>query len=64
MKAYLIITGTIFGLMAALHVWRAIDERHAMTTDPAYFFGMVAMGALAATLSVWAWCLVLRRTRL
>jgi H+/Cl- antiporter ClcA len=63
MKAYLIITGAIFGLMAALHVWRAIDERHTMTTDPGQFFGMAAIGVLSAALSVWAWRLLRRQGR-
>jgi len=48
MKAYLITTGTIFGLLAARHVVKAIDERHSLTTDPGYFLAMAAMGALAA----------------
>lgn len=52
MKAYLITTGTIFGLLAAMHVLKAIDERHSLTTNPGYFLGMAAMGALAAVLSV------------
>ena len=33
--------------MAILHVWRAIDERHSITTDPRYFTGMAAMGLVA-----------------
>lgn len=63
MKAYLIITGTIFGLMAVMHVLRAIDERSSMTKDPAYFFGMAALGIVAAGLSVWAWQLLARQSR-
>ncbi len=63
MKAYLIITGSIFGLMALLHVWRAIAERHQLTTDPAYFLGMTAIGLLAAGLSIWAWRLLARSTQ-
>ena len=63
MKAYLIITGSIFGLMAILHVWRAIDERHSLTTDPGYFAGMAAMGLVAAALSVWAWRLLAGQRR-
>jgi hypothetical protein len=63
MKAYLIITGTIFGLLAVWHVLMAIDERHSLTTDPEPFLGMAAMGALAAVLSVWAWRLLARQAR-
>lgn len=63
MKAYLITTGTIFGLIAAMHVWRAIDERSSMTKDPGFFFGMAALGLVAAGLSVWAWGLLARQSR-
>ncbi len=54
MKAYLIITGSLFGLMAFLHVWKAIDEWHQLTSHPAYFVSMVALGGVAAALAVWA----------
>jgi hypothetical protein len=60
MKAYLITTGTIFGLIAIAHVLRAVDERQMMRTDPVQFAAMAALGALAAALSVWAWRLLLR----
>jgi len=63
MKAYLITTGTIFGLLAAMHVVKAIDERHSLTTDPGQYTAMAAMGALAAALSVWAWRLLARQAR-
>ncbi len=63
MKAYLITTGTIFGLLAVLHILKGIDERGKLATNPADFFIMAAMGLLAAGLSVWAWCLVRRQAR-
>ena len=63
MKAYLITTGTIFGLLAVWHLLMAINERHSLATDPGYFLGMAAMGALAAALSVWAWRLLARQAR-
>ena len=58
MKAYLIITGTLFGLIAVLHLLRAIAEWHLLTTDPWYFLEMAGLGVLAAGLSVWAWRLL------
>jgi hypothetical protein len=61
MKAYLITTGTIFGLMAVLHLLRAIGERQKLTTDPGYFLSMAALGVVAAALSVWAWRLLRRQ---
>ena len=63
MKAYLITTGTIFGLMAAMHVWRAIAESATLKTNPGYFFGMAGLGCVAAALSIWAWRLLFIRSR-
>jgi hypothetical protein len=60
MKAYLITTGTIFGIIAIAHLLRAVDERQMVQTDPVQFTAMAALGALAAVLSVWAWKLLLR----
>jgi ABC-type uncharacterized transport system permease subunit len=60
MKAYLILTGTLFGLMAVVHVWRAIAEWP--STPGAGFFGlMAALILLPAVLSIWAWRLLLKR---
>jgi len=58
MKAYLIITGTIFGLMALLHLWRAIAERSLLATRPGEFLWMAVLGLIAAGLSAWAWRLL------
>ena len=58
MKAYLVTTGTLFGLIAVMHLLRAIAERSLLRTDPWYFLGMTALGIVAAALSVWAWRLL------
>ena len=63
MKAYLIITGTVFGLVALMHLLRAISDRSMLGTNPGEFLAMAALGALAAGLSVWAWCLLLKPGR-
>jgi hypothetical protein len=63
MKAYLITTGTIFGLLAPLHILKAIDEGHSLTANTGEFLAMVALGALTTALSVWAWCLFRRQAR-
>lgn len=63
MKAYLITTGTVFGLIAVLHLLRGIDERQQLTTNPGQFWFMAALGVFAAGLSVWAWRLLLRSAR-
>jgi hypothetical protein len=48
-------TGTLFGLIALMHLLKAIDEWPRLATDPVYYLGMAALGAVAAALSVWAW---------
>ena len=59
MKAYLITTGTVFGLITAAHIWRAIAEGARVAADPAY----IVLTLLAASLSVWAWCLLRHLSR-
>jgi len=54
MKAYLITTGVVFGLITVLHLWRMIAEWPKMATDPVY----IALTLLAAALSFWAWRLL------
>jgi hypothetical protein len=54
MKAYLITTGAIFGLVAVLHVLRAIDERSMLSSHPIEFLVMAGLGVLSAGLAVWA----------
>jgi hypothetical protein len=58
MRAYLIVTGTVFGLIAVLHLLRGILEWHLLSTDPWQFLGMAALGVVAAALSFWAWRLL------
>ena len=59
MKAYLITTGTVFTLVTAAHVWRAISESAALARDPWF----ILLTVLAAALSVWAWRLLRVTTR-
>jgi uncharacterized membrane protein YcaP (DUF421 family) len=61
MKAYLITTGTVFGLIALMHLLRAIAERSLLETHPFEFLSMAALGTFAAGLSVWAWRLLRQR---
>jgi len=63
MKAYLITTGTIFGLLALMHLLKAINDRGLLTTNPGEFLPMAALGLLAAGLSGWAWRLLLGQKR-
>ncbi len=57
MKAYLVITGAIFGVLAVLHAWRMVAESHDLATTPWF----LALTALAAGLCVWAVVLLFRR---
>jgi hypothetical protein len=50
-KAYAITTGTIFGLIVAAHLWRAVAEGAALARNPVFIFLTVAPAALA----LWAW---------
>ena len=56
MRAYVITTGVIFGLLVVAHLWRMVAEPH-LATDPGY----IVITLTAGLLSVWAG-LVLRRT--
>ena len=49
MKTYVMTTGTLFGLLAAVHVWRMAVERH-LATDPWYLL----ITATAVGLGRWA----------
>jgi hypothetical protein len=62
MKAFLNTTGTIFGLMTVVHVWRAIDEWPHQGASLGFILGMTALIAVPGALSVWSWC-CLRKLR-
>lgn len=54
MKAYVMTTGTVFGLLALVHLWRILVEGLHLATDPWYVLITVAAGALC----LWAWRLL------
>jgi hypothetical protein len=56
MKAFLITTGTIFGLITIAHVWRMVAENHKLATEPWF----VLLTIVAAGLSVWSFRLLSR----
>ncbi len=58
MRAYVMTTGVIFGILVVVHVWRAVVEGPHLATDPWYILITLA----AAGLCVWAWR-VLRRAK-
>jgi hypothetical protein len=51
MKAHVMTTGSVFGLIVVAHIWRAIAEGPALVKDPFYILITIA----AVTLCVWAW---------
>ena len=58
MKAFLITTGTVFGLVFVAHILRIGAEPH-LAKDPWF----VLLTLLSAGLSLWAWRLVRRSRR-
>lgn len=60
MRAYLITTGLLFGLLTLVHVWRAIQETRTLAVDP--WFWLITL--ISAVLAVWAWRLLRRPQRL
>jgi hypothetical protein len=54
MKAYLITTGSLFGVLTVLHVWRIIEEGPQLARNPWWI--LITLGA--AALAVWAWRLL------
>jgi len=58
-KAYLITTGTVFGLIFLAHAARVVVEGPRLATEPMF----ILLTALAAALSIWAWRLLSRSSR-
>jgi len=50
MKAYVLTTGSVFGLLVLLHVWRIIEEGSRLLKEPFY----ILITAVAAVLCLWA----------
>jgi hypothetical protein len=59
MKAYVMTTGVLFGLLTVVHVWRVFTEGPRLASDPWY----VLITLAAAALCLWAWRLVRLSTR-
>jgi hypothetical protein len=54
MRAYVMTTGSVFGLLVLVHVWRAVEEGPHLATEPSY----VLITAASAALCLWAWRLL------
>jgi hypothetical protein len=59
MKAYLMTSGTLFGLIVVAHILRVVAEGTHLLSDPWW----VLITAAAAAMSGWAWRLVWVSTR-
>jgi hypothetical protein len=57
-KAYVITTGAVFGLLTIAHLLRMVMEKPDLASEPFY----LAITAASAALSIWAW-VVLRRSK-
>ena len=55
MKAYIITTGAVFGLLTVAHIWRVLAAEPHLAKDP--FFVVITI--IAASLCVWS-CRLLR----
>ncbi len=58
MKAYLITTGTLFGLLALAHLLWTIQEWRRLAADPWFVLQGPGIGVVAGVLSFWAWRLL------
>ena len=58
MKAYLVTTGLLFGLLAVVHVWRVIAEWPHSTAQLGFVLEMTVVIVLPGVLSWWAWRLL------
>ena len=56
MRAYVMTTGVIFGLLVVAHLWRIVAESPRLATDPGYVLVTLA----AALLGLWAASLLRR----
>ncbi len=59
MKAYVITTGAVFGLLTVAHLLRIVTEDPHLATDPVYILITVA----SAALGFWAWHVLRRSNR-
>jgi hypothetical protein len=50
-KAYVVTSGMLFGIVTVAHVWRMIEEGRSVASSPWY----LAITILTAALAAWAW---------
>jgi hypothetical protein len=58
LKAYLIVTATIFSVFAAFHIWATLVVWPQLTTDPWFVLGRAGIAVAGGLLSIWGWRLL------
>jgi hypothetical protein len=58
MKAYLTISGAIFGLLALWHVFELLSNWRTLGSDQWFTISMSAVAVSSGVLCVWAWVLL------
>ena len=59
LKAYIVVTGTVFGLLTLAHLLRIVEEGSHLATD----IGWVLITVASAGLCLWAFRLLWRSSR-
>ena len=57
MKAYILISGTLFGLIVVAHIARVVSESLSVAKDPWFILST----AISAGMCYWSWRLLRRR---
>jgi hypothetical protein len=57
MRAYLVTTGSVFAVLALVHIWRIVGEWPRLLNDRGEILE-AAVGIVAAALTIWAWRLL------
>jgi hypothetical protein len=55
MKLYLAITGTLFAIFSAFHVWATLTALNKLTTEPGLVAGRTAIAVASGCFAFWAW---------
>ena len=63
MKPFLVVTGTLFGLFSAFHVWATLTALNRLATEPGLVAGRAAIAIASGCLAFWAWRLARRAAR-
>jgi tetrahydromethanopterin S-methyltransferase subunit E len=54
MKIYLVVTGMIFGLFGAFHIWATVIVLNRLSTEPGLVLGRAVIAIVACGVALWA----------